>query len=785
MKAFFHILVNSADEELGGMESSVSRIANSFSEMGRTRVAIYERLTESVSNRTNDNLEVVSLRPIRSLLAEPLDQQSFDKDIHENSRLDKLCFSFLVRQRQLVYSEFRHVIVSFYISSTGFVAQHVANELNLPHVACVRGTDFNKDFFSPYRFPGVEFVLKNANFIVTTNDIQKATLSRYLGRHTEIKTIHNSLSDDLLSVSWRPHNRPFVQFIADGGYSYKKSTHVLMKSIVRVSEAGLPVRLRIVGSTNTDQEPYWRGLKEQYGRSYPGLFDLQDYVPRSVVKSLLLESDIYCSASIGEGCSNGSLLALGLGLPIVSTDTGALAELAGNDPSIFLSAPGDVLSLEGNLSAAAKMCLEKRLAARKNVSQIQNKVSRQSESDEWLKIISEVLPRRHEVKKSSQKRVLFFVHDGTGLGHLRRLSRLASEVQGECASLVVTGHRAASFIVPEHCEFVHLPSFDSLIPNKARYWGRKPFLNIARDDAIRLRTRLLQSVITSFKPDAIIVDYLPLGKYDELGEIVRQYDALKYFVIRGVLDHTDNVRLDILGGDREHALATNFTRILVSADRSICDVANEYDFGPAISSKITYIGYVSNPISSHTKNAVRAARGLHPNDIWVVCSAGGGALGEKGILECEKLARAFPEYQFDIILGPRSSNDWNAELENCVIDGNIRSARECHNLPVLHGAADIVICPGGYNSLVESMEGGGRIICMPAQLRSNDEQYIHCERLKRVYPIEVVTRVGDLATCFKSVVEKVGLEIKPIRQSLNFDGVANFKEILFDDLGIS
>jgi predicted glycosyltransferase/glycosyltransferase involved in cell wall biosynthesis len=785
VKTFFHIVVNSADEDRGGMESSVLRIARHFLGMGRTRVAIYERQTESALRSDNDRLELINLKPIGTLLAEPLNRATFEKDVHEISRLDRLCLSFLIRQRQLVYSDLRHIIVSFYISSCGFVAQHVADELKLQHIACVRGTDFNKDYFSPYRFPGVEFVLKNANFVVTTNDVQKEVLSKHLGRETEIKTIYNSLPDELIGQPWKPHERGYVQFIADGGYSYKKSTHVLIRSILKIAVRGLPVRLRVVGATDADQEPYWRGLKESHRERHPDLFDFLDYLPRPDVKSLLLESDIYCSASIGEGCSNGSLLALGLGLPIVSTNTGALSELTQSDSSVFLSAPGDVAQLEKNLAAAATLYLNKDLGVRRDITHIQERVSNYSEKTEWSSIVSELLPRKHAVKKAGQKRVLFFVHDGTGLGHLRRLSRLASEIQGECASLIVSGHRAASFIVPDKCEYVHLPSFDSLLPNKARYWGRKPFLEIDREDAIKLRTSILHSVIESFKPDAIVVDYLPLGKYNELSDIIRRYPALKYFIMRGVLDHTDNVRLDILGGEREHALAHYFERILVSSDKTICDVIEEYGLGPDIRSKVSYIGYVSDPVSNHTIRAARAERGLGPDDLWVVCSAGGGALGEKGIHECERLSRGYPNFYFDIILGPRSSKRWEFESGNTIVEGNTRLSRECHNLPILHAAADIVICPGGYNSLVESMEGGGRIICMPAQLRSNDEQYIHCQRLKSVYPIEIVTSVSELFPCFESVLRGVGSEVLPIRQSLNFDGIPNFKQILFSDLGIN
>ena len=100
---------------------------------------------------------------------------------------------------------------------------------------------------------------------------------------------------------------------------------------------------------------------------------------------------------------------------------------------------------------------------------------------------------------ASQKRALFYVFDGgTGIGHLRRLACIARQLQGRFACLIVTGHReAAHWFVPQACEYVHLPSWDSLIAEKARYWGREPFADLDRRGAIRLRREILHGIVSS------------------------------------------------------------------------------------------------------------------------------------------------------------------------------------------------------------------------------------------------------------------------------------------------
>src|SRR5579872_3365057 len=86
-----------------------------------------------------------------------------------------------------------------------------------------------------------------------------------------------------------------------------------------------------------------------------------------------------------------------------------------------------------------------------------------------------------------QKRIIFFVHDGTGLGHLRRLARIAKNLQGPYSCLIVTGHRAAYWFVSEESEYVHLPSLDNLLPSKSLYWGLKPFVEMNKKEVFELR----------------------------------------------------------------------------------------------------------------------------------------------------------------------------------------------------------------------------------------------------------------------------------------------------------
>jgi predicted glycosyltransferase/glycosyltransferase involved in cell wall biosynthesis len=787
MRTFFHILISSIDPEHGGMEESAARIAGHFLAMGRTKVAVYTRAAHACERPSSLVAEVdfIPLYPQMQEVFSALSGDAADTQA-ETYRLAKNYFVQQVGARIQDFSDLRHVIVSFYISSTGFIAQHAASELGIPHIASVRGTDFNKDFFNPYRFSGVEFVAKNANSIVTTSENQRSVLRRFIPEISRIKTIYNSIDYPL------PDRAPrttcgTLELISDCGFSYKKCTQVLFDAFERTCNSDSRIRLTIVGSIANEERAFWDKTISSFGQRLKGRLRVLGHIPKSEVIELLRRSDIYVSASLGEGCSNGQLAALAMGMPIVSTRTGALPEIAANAPHVMFCEPGDALSLSNALSLMIAGTRSGNLVIDNlRVASWRELVNPERERYQWEQVVANILPKRDSIRTIRQGRVLFFVHDGTGLGHLRRVSRLAGSIQGPCASLVVSGHRQASFIVPPECELVHIPSLESLLPNKARYWGRKPFLDVPMGDALALRNGILKAVFSSFQPDIIVVDYLPLGKHNELYELLKESTAKLYFIMRGVLDHPDNVRVDLLGGSGESFLETKYDRLLVAADKRICNVVEEYGLSDKIGAKTEYIGYISEPVQCSVIAQMRAERGLGPEDKWIVCSAGGGALGEMLIEECMALPERFDGVFFDIVVGPRTAKQWPYLTADMHDEGRVRTHRECPFLAQLHAAADIVICAGGYNSTVEAMEGRARIITCPVQLRTNDEQFIHARRLSEHYPIRMVIDLHNLEDTLRETLTDLSIceYPPPARSVLDFDGSRRFRKIVLDDLAL-
>lgn len=388
---------------------------------------------------------------------------------------------------------------------------------------------------------------------------------------------------------------------------------------------------------------------------------------------------------------------------------------------------------------------------------------------------------------SRQKRALFFVFDGgTGLGHLRRLSCIAKHLQGDFACLLVTGHRAAAnWFVPAECEYVHIPAWDSLLADKAAYWGRIPFMEGSSDAATAFRRQMLQGIVDAFQPDVIVVDHLPLGMREELSSIIEKTPCLKYLITRAIQNETENLDQLLLSGPARHSIEYFYHRVFVAIDENIFDLCGRYPQFAELAHKFCNVGYVIEPVTASQISECRHARGISANDIWAVAGAGGGQHGEQLIEAACNLAPRFPLVTFDVVIGPRSNFSAAAFDDSSCQPRNLRLHRELPNLALMHAAADIVISSGGYNSLLEALQGKARIICVPSRKDERDEQYVHAASLSRYASIDVSINVNQLPVMFDRAVHAIAqAERSDGRQSLNIDGAARIKAIIENDLGM-
>jgi glycosyltransferase involved in cell wall biosynthesis len=344
MRTVLHIVSASVNPRHGGLEQSVIRIAEELASHDTVWVVIYTFMDdESVHPEFQaPNVILVPLLAKCRLLETPLSKQNNGPEPPlENFQVRFLVLRKAVRSTQVNHPDCRHLLISFFISRTGFITQQVAESCKFPHIACVRGSDFNRDFYHPNRFAAITHVARSADCVVAANQEQANSLRQFISRRHRIVTIPNSVLVNKGFPIWKPHRRPVLHLVSDCGYSFKKGTHILLASAATLKREGMPITLTIVGNTDDRGALYWQSLKKQYSSEFATCFFLKDWVPRDSISTLLLDSDVYCSATLGEGSSTSRLTALALGMPVVTSACGEIVNIATGANHVRLSQPGD------------------------------------------------------------------------------------------------------------------------------------------------------------------------------------------------------------------------------------------------------------------------------------------------------------------------------------------------------------------------------------------------------------------------------------------------------------
>lgn len=381
--------------------------------------------------------------------------------------------------------------------------------------------------------------------------------------------------------------------------------------------------------------------------------------------------------------------------------------------------------------------------------------------------------------KSDRKfRMMFYTHDGSGLGHLTRISRIAKALSThqnvEC--MVISGFREMSFIVNKNLLVCKLLSRDSMIEERANYWNQHAFIDIDIPDVYKWRKSDMEKLFSLYKPDAFFIDYYVSGKREELLEIIKNHhkNTLFYYINRGIIGSEWSIKTQVLTENNCMVLEKYFKRIILTNDETIFDFTKAYSLSDVIKNKCINVGYISNQISDSEKNKTRVLRNVN-DKVWIVCTAGGGKLGESFIDNMIKIAAEFPEVEFDIISGPRNSIELPANDS-----GNCRYHKCLNNLPSFIAAADICITTGGYNTITEALSNDTYIMVLPSQLEKEDEQYFHASLLSKKLGTDLLIKDG------KDLKDKIREFLKyrsvPDYSKLNMNGLKTIKKIVLKDL---
>jgi ATP-binding cassette subfamily B protein len=336
------------------------------------------------------------------------------------------------------------------------------------------------------------------------------------------------------------------------------------------------------------------------------------------------------------------------------------------------------------------------------------------------------------------RRVLFYSHNGVGVGHLQRQLDLARGYRArhpESGVLLVTGSHAASmFEFPEGIDFVKLPSL--VMVDRYRNW-RPRDLPLPIEEVVRLRTDILERTVEQFAPDLLVADFMPAGPY---GELLPALEALErgggraVAGFRDVIDDPEFVRQLWEETDVYETLDRSYDAICVYGDPRAIDFAQAYGLD-GLHDRLHYCGYLG-------RSARRAADIPVYERPFVLASCGGGA---DGFPLLEAFIRAAAELRAELggtwlaVSGPLMPYEDHLRLVRLGEACGIPVKRFVPELRAHAALADCVIAMPGYNTVCDILSHGLRAVVVPRKGPSR-EQSLRAARLQEWGLARIVPR---------------------------------------------
>lgn len=346
-------------------------------------------------------------------------------------------------------------------------------------------------------------------------------------------------------------------------------------------------------------------------------------------------------------------------------------------------------------------------------------------------------------------RFIFYANELIGLGQLRRTLALATHLAKADpgpSSLILSGSPVEpTFRLPPRVDTVKLPlrsrDLDGNL-SSAR-------LELSSDELRSLRSSIALAATTSFQPDVVVVDKLPLG---QAGELEATLDALKaasdcrlVLGLRDIEDSPERVRHK-WGPKMRAALARYYDAILVYGPGSSPD-AIDCIGGFDLDVPIHHVGYVGASIPD------RGPDDLEPG--YVLATAGGGFDGFRLLATFAEAVKMRPlGCPAVMVTGPLMGSGERRHLMRLTDGLDIRCTELRNDMESVIAGSRAVVSMAGYNTVAEVMRAGKPAILVP-RVRPSEEQLIRADVLAAAGLQQMIHPAELSARCLRNAIDRL------------------------------
>jgi predicted glycosyltransferase len=308
---------------------------------------------------------------------------------------------------------------------------------------------------------------------------------------------------------------------------------------------------------------------------------------------------------------------------------------------------------------------------------------------------------------------MFFCNEMLGLGHLRRALALTEALvarDSHATGLVVTGSPAFGGLpVPHRVDILKLPTSPVSAQSAWSETTLRPAAELAipPEDVAALRSKLSLTAVRTFAPSLVVVDYLPLGRNDDLRAALEWCRRDGHTIIALGLRDCD---------DAPARLRSEWTRARIESVRALYDVVLVYGPPSDLDVRIDRLRAAGVPIR-HTGIVAAPPAQRGPADLrdgYLLATTGGGVDGFELLAAVLDAIRTRPPgVPAVLVTGPMMGAQQVARLREQAAGIDVRVEEFRPDMDALIAGAGAVVAMAGYCTVAEILNSGKPALLVP------------------------------------------------------------------------
>ncbi|NEQ35839.1 MAG: glycosyltransferase [Okeania sp. SIO3I5] len=341
---------------------------------------------------------------------------------------------------------------------------------------------------------------------------------------------------------------------------------------------------------------------------------------------------------------------------------------------------------------------------------------------------------------------MVYSHDTYGLGNLRRMLTicryLLEEISKLSILLVCSSPVVHNFRMPKGLDYIKLPC---IARNEFGELAVK-YLEIEKEEILKLRSELIKVTTINFKPDIILVDKKPYGLQEELRDTLEEiknsdYSPKMVLLLRDILDSPEKIITEWKTKGYYEGIELFYDQVWVVGMQEVFDITKEYKFPDSIVEKVKHCGYIRRIAERKNRDEIRQELNLNPDQKFVLVTPGGGADGyyliDNYISGLSHLPKQHKITSL-IICGPEMPLEKQQALsEKAKHYSNLKIIEFTDELTSYINAADVIVSMAGYNTVCEIFSFDKPAVIVP-RTKPVKEQFIRAESLDKVGLLKVI-----------------------------------------------